>query len=274
MKTLVILGARGYIGSNLTRKLQKTYRLKVFKGNIRKREELEKIIVKGDVVINLVGTTTIPQDEKNHLDVNVMGQQVVASVCAKKGARVIYLSTVHVYTSGKSLSRESDEVCPEDVYSFSKKLGEEVYEFYARVHGLSAVIFRLGSVYGPQHKKGAVFAMMQSLKERGTIEISKQRVVRDFIYIDDVLLAIQRAVAYPKKGFHLFNITNGTGVELAGIARLICATAECGKVVRVDKKVYPAVVSASIEKAKKELMFAPRVALKAGLQATLTSYIV
>ena len=267
-KTLVIMGASGYIGSHLLRAVKKTHRVKLFAGDIRDRKAVERAVKKGDTVVNLVGTTTIPQDAQRHFDVNVTGQEVVASVCALKGARVVYLSTVHVYKSGKRLSRESDPTLPEDAYSFSKKLGEEVYGFYARTAGLSAVVCRLGSVYGPNHRKGVVWAMAQSLRTRGVIEVPKQRVVRDLVHIDDVVRGIQRALAYPKKGFSLFNITGGAAVELAVLARLIAGR----HVVRVDKRAHPAIISVSIAKAKKELGFVPRMRLAEGLQGTLTSY--
>lgn len=272
MKTLVILGARGYIGSNLVRKLKRSYSLKVFTGDIRNRHAMEKIIKKGDVVINCAGTTTVPQDEKNHFDINVAAQQVVASVCAKKGARVIYFSTVHIYADGKGRSKESGKAKPLNAYSLSKKMGEEVYEFYAMVHGLSVVVMRLGSVYGPGHLKGVVFVMTQSLKKRGVIEIPKQTVIRSLIYIDDVVLAVQKTILYSKVGFHLFNIAGGERGELAKLAHIICAIRRGGTVVRVKKKTSPRVVSVSIDKAKKELKFIPMTTLKAGLQATLTSY--
>lgn len=274
MKTLVILGARGYIGSNLIRRIRKSYRLKICGGDIRNRHAMEKIIKKGDVVINFAGTTTVSQDEKNHFDINVAAQQVVASVCAEKGARVIYFSTAHVYNGGRGRSKESDAVKPSDTYSLSKKMGEDIYDFYARVHGLSAVVLRLGSVYGPEHRKGVVHTMAKSLRERGVIEIPVQTIIRDLVYIDDVLAAIQKAVAYSKKGFHLFNITSGERIELVQLARLICAFTGSGKVVRVSKKVSPLVVSVSIAKAKRGLKFTPRTALKTGLRATLASYII
>ena len=291
MKSVVILGAGGYIGSYLTRKLSKKYKLRVlvhrpsdadlfsglrnvavFSGDILKRGGLENLIRKGDIVINLSGTTNMTQEAKRHFDVNVTGQHIVAEVCARKGARVICFSTANIYSGGKNTSKESESTRPQDVYSLSKKLSEEVYEFYSRTHNLSAIIFRLSSVYGPEHKKGVVFNMAQSIKVCGVIEIPKQPVIRDFIYIDDVVLAVEKAISYSKRGFNIFNIASGSGQTLACIAELICAIVKRGKIARVDKESHPETVHVNITKARKELRFNPSVSLDAGLQRTLLSY--
>src|SRR3989344_8734087 len=178
MKSVVILGAGGYIGSHLTRKLSKKFKLKilvhhksearhfqglpnvtVFSGDVLSRRDLEQVIQKGDIVVNLSGTTTLDKREKDHFDVNLTGQYIVADVCAKRSARLIFFFSAHIYSSKNISSRESDTVQPQDAYSFSKKLAEEIYEYYCRTHHLSATIFRVGSVYGPEHKKGGVYNM-------------------------------------------------------------------------------------------------------------------
>ncbi|MDO8482071.1 MAG: NAD(P)-dependent oxidoreductase [bacterium] len=291
MKSVVILGAGGYIGSYLTKKLSKKYKLKVllrhskgaknfrglrhvkvFSGDILKTGDLESVIRKGDVVINLSGTTNVAQETRNHFDANVTGQHIVAEACARKEARVVFFSTAHAYKNEKNPSKEIEGLHPQDIYSLSKKLAEEVYEFYSRTRDLSAMIFRLGSVYGPWHRKGVVFTMAQSIKQRGVIEIPRQKVTRDFIYIDDVVRAVEKAIAHSAGGFNVFNIAGGTGHTLAHIAEMICAITKRGTIVRVDKKSHPATIHASIVKSKKELNFKATVGLETGLRRTLLSY--
>lgn len=291
MRSVVILGAGGYIGSRLTRKLSKNFKLKilvhhsrevryfrglrnvrVFSGDVRTTGDVETVIQKGDVVINLSGTTTLTQEAKKHFDVNVTGQHVVAEVCARKGARVIYFSTAYLYASGKNSSKESDKVYPLDVYSLSKKLAEDVYEFYSREFSLPVTIFRLGSVYGPGQKKGVVFTMARSLKACGVIEIPRQTVVRSFIYIDDVVFAVEKALRHSRNEFNVFNITGDEGYTLRHVATMICTLSKRGRVVRVDGKPRPEIIHASNAKARKELKFRPIVSLETGLRQTLPSY--
>src|SRR3989338_1568550 len=289
MKSIVILGADGYIGRNLTHTFAKKYHVKTlahenknslkgirnvetFSGTILKRDDLDRVIDYGDIVINLAGTTTLSIEEDRHFVLNVLAQQVVAQVCAEKGARVICFSTSYIYSSGRRLSKESDAVQPEDAYSFSKKLGEEIYEFYSRSRNLPVVVFRLGSVYGPGHRKGVVFTMAESLMKSGIIEIPQQRTVRDLIYIDDVALAVEKAIAYYKKGYHLFNITSGEAQALEKLAGIICALYGGGKIKRTGRKSSPAIIHASIAHAERELKFRPRTELSIGLRKTLASY--
>lgn len=292
MRSLVLLGADGYIGSHLMRVFFPKYSLKVlvhsdeaaralqhfrtmqiFSGDILKPGILDDIIQKGDIVVNLVGTTTVAKDDREHFDVNVTGQHLIAQRCSTAGASVIYFSTINLYTSNRALSRESEKVKPENIYVLSKKMGEEVYEFYARKHGLKVVVLRLGSVYGPQHRKGVIWAMAQSLKERGIIEIPQTDVVRDFIYIDDVILSVEQALKYKKTGCSLFNISSGKAEKLLTVATLIGSlSANRGVVRMVPKDAYPKMVFASIAKAKRELGFKPQTTLLDGLRKTLASY--
>jgi len=291
MKTIAILGADGYIGSSLVKKLSQKYKLKVlvynpknvvtfkklrnvkvFKGDILNFASLEKIIEKKSLVINLTGTTTVIKKEEDHFNVNVLGQNNVAKLCATKKARVIYFSTANIYKSVEKKSKESDKLEPTDLYSLSKKLGEEVYKFYSEKYNLASVVFRLGSVYGPNQKKGIVYTMAESAQEKGLIEIPTMEVVRDLIYIDDVLMAVEKVINYTKKGFHVFNITSGKRQTLHHLAEMISGFYGGDVVEKANRKAYPSVVYLNITKARKELGFKPKVTLKTGLRKTLFSY--
>jgi nucleoside-diphosphate-sugar epimerase len=279
MKSVVILGAAGYIGRHLVARLSQKYivtavvrshtdifseytGVKVFLGDVRVRHEMEKVIKCGSIVINMAGTTTAAEKEEDHFNVNVFGQSIVASIAAHVGARVIYTSSTHV-GSGQ----------PADVYSLSKKMAEEIYRLYATRHALPVTSLRLGSVYGERHRKGIVHTMITSAIEKKCIEIPQQNVSRDLIYINDVIDAIEKTMTYRKKGFQIFNVAYGKRQTLKGLARAIGALMpQAIDICTVRRHVYPTHVYADMTKTKKELGFWPKMSLKEGLRRVIDSY--
>ncbi len=86
---------------------------------------------------------------------------------------------------------------PPDPYAMSKRLGEEA----CRLHGGRAVVVRLPSVFGPGQVRwegatGAIAAFAARALEGEPIVIpgDPQR-TRDFVYVDDVVLALEHLVA-------------------------------------------------------------------------------
>lgn len=284
MKSLVILGANGYIGGKLIESLSRgdysikalvygdfikpetESNVKFYRGDIMNRSDLREIIAPEDTVICLAGTTTATKEEEAHFKVNVAGQSIVASLCAERKAKVIYFSTSHLCS----------DTSASDIYSFSKKLGEEIYEFYSTYKKLNAIVFRLGSVYGPDHKKGVVFTMLQSLADSGVIEIPQMEVIRNFIFIDDVIDAVSKAIEYSHDGFHLFNITAGKGTSLSEIAKnlihIMNEKGHKGALRTVNKIVNPATMSVSTDDAIEKLGFNPKTSLIDGLRKTVAAY--
>src|SRR3989338_5641617 len=94
--------------------------------------------------------------------------------------------------------------------------------------------------------------MAQSIKNIGVIEIPRQKVSRDMIYIDDAVNAVAKAISYSKKGFHVFNISSGKEESLAHVAEKICRISHKGSIKRVNKKTVPATIHMNIRKGIRE----------------------
>ena len=107
--------------------------------------------------------------------------------CLEHGAALIYPSTVRAALEP-----------PPDAYGLSKRLGEEA----CRHHAARATVARLTSVFGPgqvawEGATGAIAAFARRALEGRPIVIpgDPQR-VRDFVYVDDVVAALE-AIAAP-----------------------------------------------------------------------------
>ena len=107
--------------------------------------------------------------------------------CLEHGAALIYPSTVRAALEP-----------PPDAYGLSKRLGEEA----CRHHAARSAVARLTSVFGPgqvawEGATGAIAAFARRALENRPIVIpgDPQR-VRDFVYVDDVVAALE-AIAAP-----------------------------------------------------------------------------
>jgi UDP-glucose 4-epimerase len=130
--------------------------------------------------------------------------------CAEHGAGLVYPSTVRAALSP-----------PPDPYAVSKRLGEEA----CRAHAARSTIVRLTSVFGPgqvtwEGATGAIAAFAARALEGAPIVIpGDPRRVRDFVYVDDLVYALEAIVSDGRWGE---TITFASGVEtpLVEAARL------------------------------------------------------
>jgi len=106
--------------------------------------------------------------------------------CAEHGAALLYPSTVRAALDP-----------PPDPYGLSKRLGEEA----CRHHRAPATVVRLTSVFGPgqvawEGATGAIAAFARRALEGEPIVIpGDPSRVRDFVYVDDVVAALEAIVA-------------------------------------------------------------------------------
>ena len=135
--------------------------------------------------------------------------------CREHGAGLVYPSTVRAAVEP-----------PPDVYALSKRLGEEA----CRLHAARATVLRLTSVFGPgqvawEGATGAIAAFAARAIEGEPVVIpGDSRRLRDFVYVDDVVLALEQLVA---DGAWDRTVTVGSGVStpLAEAAELVLAAA-------------------------------------------------
>jgi nucleoside-diphosphate-sugar epimerase len=131
--------------------------------------------------------------------------------CAASGSGLVYPSTV----------RAAPEV-PPDPYALSKRLGEEA----CRRHPAAAAVVRLGSVFGPgqvarEGATGAIAAFAARALEGSPIVIpGNPRRTRDFLYVDDAVLAVERIAAESRFG-ETFTLGSGVASPLVRVAELV-----------------------------------------------------
>ena len=131
--------------------------------------------------------------------------------CAEHGAGLLYPSSIRAALDP-----------PPDPYGLSKRLGEEA----CRHHAARSTVARLTSVFGPgqvawEGATGAIAAFARRALEGEPIVIpgDPQR-VRDFVYVDDLVLALEAIAAQGRWGETL-TIASGRPTPLLRAAELV-----------------------------------------------------
>ncbi|MQL55964.1 NAD-dependent epimerase/dehydratase family protein [Acidianus ambivalens] len=136
---------------------------------------------------------------------------------------VIFFSSSTVYGEGKIPTTELDEIKPISNYGLFKVLGEEILNFYARNYGIRGVSLRLANITGGRVSHGVVIDFIKKLrKNKEVLEIlgnGKQR--KSYLYITDLLSAVDVIVKYFKGLYDSFNIGNDDWVTVDEIARIV-----------------------------------------------------
>lgn len=174
-----------------------------------------------DATSNIVGTLNL----------------VEAVRAASKHTRIVFTSTGGaLYGDFTTPPNEEDFTKePESPYAVSKLACEYYLAYYARVQGIQSVALRLGNVYGPRqdpHGEAGVVAIFCGRIVAGeplTIVGSGEQ-TRDYIYVGDVVRAIQLAAAHdlPRAGrldSRAFNVGTGEGTSVNELARQLQAAA-------------------------------------------------
>ena len=286
MSRIIILGASGFIGSNLLNELKKQnfqikamiYKKKLhinvphFSGNILTSKSLDSVLKKGDIVINLTGQ--ISKNQTNFIQTNVLGSINLLDSCyRKKVEKIIFLSSINVYGENcKSPSLETDSLKPLTTYGHVKMLTEEIYKSYADIHDLNITILRLSNIYGPNKKSGFIANLINSLNDKKIKNIvnNNGNQYRDFLHIDDAIIGIILAIKNRNNGLHIYNLSSGKRFSI----KKIIETIEKLSLKKVNAKFSNNIpdekcIWANNLKANKILNFSPTVSLTDGLFLTI-----
>ncbi len=196
-------------------------------------------------------------------------------VCERNGTRLVYLSSGGtVYGPNAPIPTAEQTACdPISMYGVSKLATENILSVHARQRGLEHVVLRVSNPYGPwqlgRNGQGVIGAWLARAIAGQEIEVwGDGSVVRDYVYIDDLVDAIKAAIAY-RGGEHVFNVGSGRGEslrEILGIIQDLCpVVVHYGEARAVDVPVSVL----DIGRADLELGWRPTTPLVSGIGQTL-----
>jgi dTDP-L-rhamnose 4-epimerase len=129
-------------------------------------------------------------------------------------------------TTVRPLAHRAAEVepRPSNVYAATKLAQEHILNAWAAAHGSASSVLRLQNVYGPGQSltnpyTGIVSLFGRLAREQQTIPVYEDGdIVRDFVFIDDVVSALAAAVGSEGDGVSTVDIGSGEAVTLHELA--------------------------------------------------------
>ena len=253
MKTYVVTGGAGFIGSNLVDQLvKKGARVTVIdnlstgnKQNLNSRAKFIKMDIRSsclgeefrrqrpDGVFHLAAVPRVPisvADPVGTSDVNITGTvNVFRAAKEAKAKRVVFASSSSAYGDQKKLPlRESMEPNPVSPYGLQKLVGEQFARLFSEFYELPVVCLRYFNVYGPRIDFDSDYSLVlgkflkQHSEEKSLTIYGDGKQTRAFCYIDDVVVATQKAMVSPKiRGGEVINVGQSTANSVEELARLI-----------------------------------------------------
>lgn len=144
------------------------------------------------------------------------------------GVPVVYASTAAVYGSSAALpASETCSAAPISAYGADKRACELHARAAGGTHGLQSVGLRFFNVYGPRQNprspySGVIAIFLERLRRGQPIDIfGDGEQVRDFVYVEDAVCALQRAMPAASPRASTFNICTGKGTTVRRLAETI-----------------------------------------------------
>ena len=297
MNTLV-LGGNGFIGSHLVDKLLKDgHFVRVFDkyaerfrkplpgvdylyGDFGNRGELDAALEGIDTVFHLI-CSTLPKSSNDDpifdVESNVVGTLHLLEQCVTSKIRKIVFVSSGGTIYGNSLNLPVGEDSPTDPVcslGITKLTIEKYLALFNNIRGLDYAVLRPSNPYGsrqdPAGMQGAIAVFLSRVANGKPIEIwGDGSVVRDFIFIDDLVEGVYRAATIATRS-RVFNLGSGVGYSLNDVIRIIGDVTGCEP--KVDyKPSRPFDVANNcldISRAKGEMGWEPLVPLKGGIENT------
>ena len=311
MKTILITGCAGFIGTNLITRLLKETDCKIIgidnlltsseprgfsgeelarytflKWDIVKDANLVDSLPKIDEIYHLASIASPPKYRKypiETMDVNIFGTKNILDLAVKHGAKFLLTSTSEVY--GDPLEHPQKEsyygnvntVGERSCYDESKRCAETYVYEYRRKYGGDFKICRIFNTYGPHMDidDGRVVTniIKQAMCNRPVLICGDGKQTRSFCYIDDLLDGILSLMDSSEVGpINLGNPNTECSMnKLVSIFEGLFG----GKLIisRVPKMENdPLTRRPDISVAKKRIGFSPKIGLEEGLQKTIAHF--
>lgn len=244
---ILLLGAAGFIGTNLAIELAKNKNNRITVVD-RKREyfsalkslKLDNIffaerafdadmnfdsIIQGQKTIYHLVSTTIPGTSNRHISQEFMANVVFSAnlfdACIRCGVeKIVFISSGGTVYGRKAECplNEKTATNPISSYGVQKITIEKLLYLYEYMYGLDFRTIRLANPYGPYQRPNGVLGAIttftyKALKNEEIVIYGDGSVVRDFIYIDDVVRAIVK-IADGESRYHTFNVGSGYGTSI------------------------------------------------------------
>jgi dTDP-L-rhamnose 4-epimerase len=163
---------------------------------------------------------------------------------------------------------------PTNVYAATKLAQEHILQAWCAASGVPLSILRLQNVYGPGQSVTNIYTgvlvhfALAAVGGRAIDVYEDGRIIRDFVYVDDVAAALRQAMNEPPGTVRLVDVGGGQPCCLLDVARSVASIVGAPDPVVSGRFRYGDVraASCSLDAARRELGWSPAWDLDAGLR--------
>ena len=274
MRTILITGGAGFIGSHLVDSLlregncqisvvddfndfyapaikrenvkrhasEPNYRL--FESDIRDRAALERVFENNsfDCIVHLAARAGVrPSLEQPLLyaETNITGTLNLLELARTHGVKqFVFGSSSSVYGINAKVPFSEDDPIRQPIspYAATKAAGELLCHTYTHLYGMRAVCLRFFTVYGPRQRPDlAIHKFARLISEGKPIPVFGDGTTRrDYTFIDDIIAGVRAAIDYADTDYEVINLGESRTVELRELISLL--EKELGKEATIDRK--------------------------------------
>jgi UDP-glucose 4-epimerase len=247
MRAFLVTGGAGFIGSHiaaaLVRRGDKVRVLdNLITGHLSNldhiRDQIEFIegdvadvrivaeAVKGvDCVFHEAALASVPWSIERPLDTNAAsatGTMTVLDCARRAGARrVVYAASSSAYGDRPTpIKRETDLPSPISPYGAAKLAAEYYCQAFSATYGFQTVCLRYFNVFGPRQDPNSPYSAViplfitAMLSGRQPVIFGDGMQSRDFVFVEDVVLANLQAADAPGASGAVVNVANGRSITL------------------------------------------------------------
>lgn len=256
MKTVLLLGSFGFIGTNIVKYIDKSdcdFRViafdrfpchiddvkfdsvfKVYSGDFSDKYILERIFKENriDLVIHSLSASVPSLSKDNEFDlkfnvlptINLLNQMVTYDV-----KEIVFLSSGgSIYGDhyvDKNGHVEEEVLFPKSAYGLSKLVTEKYLYLYAAQYGIRSLVLRLSNPYGPYHysqKQGIINIAIERSLDGKLFEIWGDGTgKKDYIYIEDFCAILMLLIDKWKSQYTVVNVGSGNLLSVNEIVNSI-----------------------------------------------------
>tara|TARA_X000000368_G_C23044334_1_gene718445 strand:- start:1442 stop:2356 length:915 start_codon:yes stop_codon:yes gene_type:complete len=292
-KNILIIGGTGFLGFHLCNffkkkkwnvfslsqkppvKYRKVKKINYLFGDISKIKKinfLKKLNI--DYIVNCGGYVDHNNKVKTY-NTHVKGCKNLYKIFSKKNIKTfVQLGSASEYGSMPSPQTEDKEGKPKDSYGLCKI---KATNFFKNLNiYFPYIILRPYQVYGPKQDNNRIIPfIINSCLENKKFPCSDGNQFRDFLYVDDFVTALYKAIDNKNCYGKIFNIGYGKPIKIKEVIKKInkkinSGYPDYGKILmrkHEQKKLFP-----SIKKASTILKWFPKVNFEQGLNKTIKYY--
>lgn len=247
MKTYLITGGAGFIGSHLADNLLKegnkivvidnfcdfynpklkeenvkdnlnNSNYKLYRIDIRDKDNLEKVFIENkiDCVIHLAAMAGVRPSIENptlYQEVNCLGTQNILECMKKyKVNKLVMASSSSVYGNCKEVPFKESFVVDYAIspYAATKKANEVMTHVYHALDNMNVIMLRFFTVFGPRQRPDlAINKFTRLMLNNEEIPMfGDGSTSRDYTYVEDIVDGIKRSIHYVEKNDNVYEIIN------------------------------------------------------------------